>query len=405
MRSILCTALFVLPALPAPAADPPKPNTLTPQESADGWLLLFDGETTFGWNVTGEAKVDDGVLVLGGDKETTVKLSFGYFEAYWERRWEGKDQPRCVLTAHGKKGGTPSTAGMGFSHATAAGKVQWAKEHWKVQADPTVTVSSDSRVNGSTESGMVIDTTIKFAPDCRIAVDVTVPAGTKLFLRNVKLKPAGLKAIFNGKDLTGWKEFPGKKSKFTVTPEGWINIKNGPGDLQTLDQWDDFLLQIDCLSNGKHLNSGVFFRCRPDEYQQGYEAQIHNGFRSEPDKDYTIEEYDPVTHKLMTKKKVKYAAIDYGTGAIYRRMPARRQVAKDYEWFTMTVLAQGRHLAVWVNGIQVTDWTDNRPLNENARNGCKLGKGPISLQGHDPTTDLSFRNIRIVELPKTNGKE
>ena len=66
----------------------------------------------------------------------------------------------------------------------------------------------------------------------------------------------------------------------------------------------------------------------------------------------------------------------------------------------MTVAAAGRHLATWVNGVQVVDWTDNRPLVNNARNGCRLEKGPISFQGHDPTTDLNFRNIRIGELAK-----
>jgi hypothetical protein len=73
-------------------------------------------------------------------------------------------------------------------------------------------------------------------------------------------------------------------------------------------------------------------------------------------------------------------------------------MSKDNEWFTMTVAAQGRHLATWVNGVQVVDWIDNRPENDNARNGAKLAKGNVSLQGHDPTTDLSFRNIRIAEL-------
>src|SRR5207248_5977546 len=128
--------------------------------------------------------------------------------------------------------------------------------------------------------------------------------------------------IFNGKDLTGWKEFPGRKSKFSVTPEGWININNGPGDLQTEQQWDDFVLQLDCISNGDRLNSGVFFRCRPNEYQNGYEAQIHNGFTPEATKEYTLEDYDSQTHKLVGKRKEKYQAIDYGTGAIYRRQPA-----------------------------------------------------------------------------------
>jgi hypothetical protein len=32
-----------------------------------------------------------------------------------------------------------------------------------------------------------------------------------------------------------------------------------------------------------------------------------------------------------------------------------------------------------------------------------VAAGPVSLQGHDKTTDLSFRAIRIAELPlKTN---
>jgi hypothetical protein len=249
----------------------------------------------------------------------------------------------------------------------------------------------------------VNESTFHYGGSSPAPLQFEVPAGHTFRVHKLLLKPVGLKPIFNGKDLTGWKEFPGKQSKFTVTPEGWLNIANGPGDLQTIDQWDDFILQIDCISNGKHLNSGVFFRCRPNEYQNGYEAQIQNGFDPEHPKEYTIEEYDPITHQLVGKKKIKNGALDYGTGAIYRRVPARRSVAKDHEWFTMTILARGNHLAVWVNGIAVTDWIDNRPVSGNARTGCKLGKGPISLQGHDKTTNLSFRNIRIVELPHSNA--
>ena len=57
------------------------------------------------------------------------------------------------------------------------------------------------------------------------------------------------------------------------------------------------------------------------------------------------------------------------------------------------------------NGIQVVAWTDNRPPDENGRNGCRLEKGAISLQGHDPTTDLSFRNLRLAPLPRPKKKE
>jgi hypothetical protein len=226
-----------------------------------------------------------------------------------------------------------------------------------------------------------------------------IPQDGELLLRTIMLRPLGKKTLFNNKNLTGWKQFPGKKSSFFVAG-GLLQVRDGPGDLQTEGQWDDFILQAECKTNRDKLNSGIFFRCRPGEYQQGYEAQIHNGFTPKPEKEYAIEEYDPKTNKLIGTKKVKYTATDYGTGGIYRRIPARREVAQDQEWFAMTIAAQGRHIATWVNGIQVVDWTDNRPLKDNARNGCRLDKGPISLQGHDPTTDISFRNIRIAELSR-----
>ena len=122
--------------------------------------------------------------------------------------------------------------------------------------------------------------------------------------------------------MAGWKEYPGKKSRFTVTKEGWLNVKEGPGDLQTEGQWADFVLQLDCVSNGTHLNSGVFFRCLPGQYQQGYEAQIRNQFTDRPTQEYTVEDYDPGSHRLTGKRKVRSTAVDYGTGAIYRRVPA-----------------------------------------------------------------------------------
>ena len=68
--------------------------------------------------------------------------------------------------------------------------------------------------------------------------------------RNLKLKPLGLKTVFNGKDLSGWKEIPGQKSVYSVTPEGWLNVKNGNGDLQSEAEYGDFVFQLDIFSNG-----------------------------------------------------------------------------------------------------------------------------------------------------------
>ena len=144
----------------------------------------------------------------------------------------------------------------------------------------------------------------------------------------------------------------------------------------------DFTLQLEVFSNGKHLNSGIFFRSIPGEFWNGYESQIQNGYK---DGDRT-------------------QPVDFGTGAIYRRQKARKVVANDFEWFSKTVVAAGDHMAVWVNGYPVTDWTDTRPPKTNPRQGLRREAGTLIIQGHDPTTDLSFRNIRTAELPGGEAK-
>ena len=75
---------------------------------------------------------------------------------------------------------------------------------------------------------------------------------------------------------------------------------------------------------------------------------------------------------------------DFGTGAIYRRVPARKVVSNDNEWFTMTVVADGKHIATWVNGYQTVDWTDDRKENENPRQGLPRREGPALDPGARP---------------------
>jgi hypothetical protein len=334
--------LLVLFAPPVLAAESPKPNTLTPKEIADGWIMLFDGQSTFGWKTSGPVAVKDGAIVLGGATVASIRTlaEFGTCETAIEYSSDSDVNDRVRI-------GFPPDRFDGSSGRKTSLRIEGQKRDVPIQ--PLI---------------------------------AEVPAGARMEIHAIKIRPTGLDSIFNGKDLTGWNRFTANekqaKSKFTVTPEGWLNIKNGPGDLQTEKQWADFVFQGECISNGKALNSGVFFRCIPGQYQQGYEYQIHNGFK---DNDRT-------------------KPADYGTGAIYRRVPARKVVPNDHEWFTMTLIAHGNHISTWVNGYQTVDWTDTRKENENARNGCKLGAGPISLQGHDPTTDLSFRNLRIAELKK-----
>ncbi len=367
MRIFLLACFFLMP-ISLVHAQSAKPNTLTPDEIKDGWILLFDGETTLGW--TGDVQVRDGMLHF--DEKTKARSTFmvtGCRVTFDYR----------IRTPQGKG----EAAGVDFDGIRT-----------RLQPLSGFTTTKDGWLRG-----IWPDAFVETAPQAIVKqgpryLQWKCTDGATLEVRNVKARPTKVETLFNGKDLAGWKIFPGKKSKFTVE-DGAIRIQDGPGDLQTEGKYQNFVFQVEVKSNGKHLNSGVFFRCRDNEYQNGYEAQIRNQFTAEATQEYTLDEYDPKTRKLSGKTKVKSSAVDFGTGAIYRRVPARKEVAKDGEWFTMTVAAQGAHLATWVNGIQQVDWIDNRPISDNARTGCKLEAGHISFQGHDPTTDLSFRNIRI----------
>jgi hypothetical protein len=399
MHRLLAVLLVLSLAVPCWAADEQKPNTLTPKEIAEGWILLFDGETTFGWDAIAKPDVRGGVLIHGSDQDVhaSTTTTFHYYELKLdyliEQTAKNADSVTWHAYPHGKH---PLTMYKGWASATLKIK----DDGIRGITSPIVDKKGATGVGHGFAQGFGPSPVFE-SPVTTQTITFNVPKGSKLSLRNIKLKPLGTKPLFNGKDLSGWKKFDADpkraKSQFTVTNDGWLSIINGPGDLQSTDEWADFVLQLDCRTNGDNLNSGVFFRCIPGQYQNGYEAQIQNQKAKEP-KTYTVEEYDPKTHELKGKKTVENWSQDYGTGAIYRRIPARRSVAKDREWFTMTVVARGRHIATWVNGIQVLDWDDNRSENENARNGCRLKKGPISLQGHDPTTDLNFRNIRIADL-------
>ena len=190
-------------------------------------------------------------------------------------------------------------------------------------------------------------------------------------------RPIELIPFLKTNDLSNFNTERAEQSRFHVEDEV-LHVKGGPGQIETNNEYANFVLQLECKVNGDGLNSGVFFRALRTARGAGYESQIHNAFKGG----------DP------TKP------VDFGTGGIYRRQPARRIIAEDRQWFTKTIVADGPHMAVWVNGYQVSDWTDTRPPHENARNGLRLGPGAIAIQGHDPTTDLSFRNFRVAELPR-----
>ena len=371
-----------------PAKDPPV--LLSKEELAAGWFSLFDGQTLFGWKAHSEAdwKVENGAIVVTSGKpgllcstvqfdNYVLKADFraakGTNSGIFLRTAQVPAMPDIMTKCYELNIAPPDNP---FPTGSLVGRIKYA------QAGETDTWRTFEATVDGPKVVIKLDGTEVLSyddpkPSPRGYIGLQLNSG-KCEFKNIKLQPLGLKSIFNGKDLTGWKEPAGSLSKFTVTKEGELNVKNGKGTLESDPQFGDFILQLECISHAKNLNSGVFLRSIPGEINNGYESQIHNGF----------------------KDGDRAQPLDCGTGGIYRRINARRVVSNDEEWFHKTVIADGPHISVWVNGYQVTDWTDTRKPDKNPRNGLRLEKGTLQIQGHDPTTNLSFRNLKAAEIAK-----
>ena len=196
--------------------------------------------------------------------------------------------------------------------------------------------------------------------------------GPGVEVRKLLVRPLGLKSVFNGKTLDGWTVLPhprlpkAKQAHWRVEKEV-IVAEGGPGALE-LDaaKYGDFVLQVEARTRKKLVNGGVFFRAIPGDFLNGYEAQIFNA-----------------CYQHDSAKPARFS-----TGAIDDRQLARRLVSRGEVPFVMTIIANGPHIATWVNGYQMVDWTDERKPHENPREGQRQKPGTIQLQAHDPETAL-----------------
>jgi hypothetical protein len=206
-----------------------------------------------------------------------------------------------------------------------------------------------------------------------------IQLGDGVVIRELAIRPLGLTSILPRASLSGWERVahPRPRSGRPVVwqvVDGALRLSGGPGGLEYRGgQFGDLVLQVRARTRARYANGGIFFRSQPGQYLLGYEAQIYN----------RCEAGDPSRPSL------------YATGAIDDRQNARRLVSRDFQPFSLTVIARGPHLATWVNGYQVTDWTDVRPARDNPRQGRRTEPGTIQLQAHDAGTDVEILDIQV----------
>jgi hypothetical protein len=392
MKTLLAVLVAALPLM---AAD----NTLTSKEVSQGWLLLFDGETLHGWSpeVGAKWKADNGLLVSDGGEYGWLRTNTQFSDFILKLEFQTAPDGNSGVFLRSKKGRDAHVTGYELqiydghkeyptggilNHAKPQRKSEIKQGKWHSYEIFCLGTQTLIKLDGKKTAGMTDSKSLAGYIGLQYNKDKPVA------FRNIKIQPLGLAPIFNGKNLSGWQEVqppraPKEPAVWSVK-KGLLHVEKGPGHLETKALYDDFVLQLEIKTNPKdanhHPNSGIFLRGKPNGYWTGYEIQIRNEY----------------------KNNDRTQAVDTGSGGIYFHQPARRVVSNDGEFYVQTVIAQGRHLATWVNGYPVASWDDPYPEGDAGprQKQALLKAGPISLQAHDPTTNLDFRNIRIKSLGK-----
>lgn len=177
-------------------------------------------------------------------------------------------------------------------------------------------------------------------------------------------------SLFNGQDLQGWQKIGNEK---WVVEEGAIygeGITNEYGYLATEKEYQDFHLSLrfKCEASG---NSGVY---------------IHTQFA-------------PNSAKVTQGRQIEIdRAIGHHTGGIYGDgkgwiawpAPEFEAILRPNDWNDMLIKVEGRRYLVWLNGVQILDFTYPAPVAK---------RGLIALQLHSGGEGrMRFKDIYVRDL-------
>ncbi len=408
----------------------PQHNKLTRAEKADGWELLFDGETLNGWRDFNGDTLSNAWTVVDGCIQAKGAGSDGSGYIVTEKEYENFIIDWDWKLTYGGNSGmiyhvvedpyfkVPYVTGPeyqlidneGWEEKYAPSKLQdWQKlgvdyaMHLPCADSMFVNPQGEwnnSRIvfdNGHVEHYLNGHKLLEFeawtpewfalkhsgkwknAPEYGIATRGVIciqDHGDPASFRNIKIKELPRKPgkeikLFNGKDLSGWEVYG--TEKWYVDEEGHLVCESGEdkkyGYLATDRYYDDFDLTVEFkqISNG---NSGIFFH----SFVEPKNAKVH-GWQCEvaPKGNDTAGIYE-----------------SYGRGWLVQIPEEKENILKEGEWNTIRLRVEGDKVQTWLNGEAMIEIEDE-----------KIGdaQGRIALQIHDGgDVKVLWRNLKLTTL-------
>jgi thiamine biosynthesis lipoprotein ApbE len=193
--------------------------------------------------------------------------------------------------------------------------------------------------------------------------------------------PEGFRALFNGRDLSGWRGLVGGPPKMRAMDPASLREAQTEADRVMSAHWSvrDGVLHFD--GKGSHLVTAGDYR----------DFELRLDWKITPGGDSGI--------YLRGVPQVQIWDNAIGSGGLYnnQKNPSRPLVVADHapgQWNAFRIVMVGDRVSVWLNGSLVVDdtplenyWERDRPLYET---------GPIELQSHG--SELWFRRVWIREI-------
>jgi len=366
-------------------------SSLPAVEAREGWLQLFDGDTSFGWIIeSGDWRVKDKSLVASGPSINRLRTtaSFSDFDLKFEARFTGPATLMFRVDPNSK----PEQPGFRFSlndgslADSSKGSPGVTNSGWN-----TFEITADKESLTAVINGKKL-LEIKNGKNRVGYLEFASANGARLELRSVRLRPLDLDNIYNGTNLDGWKAVgapaPPKGSNLKLSglwhkpkPKsaawsgaGVIHGESGVGQLESANGYDDFVLQFlggaEVAREQEHSSAQMFFRGDAGQFKTGYAVD------------------------LVDRKGGRTRANE-GTGSLIELQPARFPAAFEASNLTGTVIARAHRLSIWINGLLVTDYYDSRP-----EGVYRSAAGTLGFRLENETAKLDIREVRVAVLPK-----
>ncbi len=193
----------------------------------------------------------------------------------------------------------------------------------------------------------------------------------------------GWTPLFNGKDLTGWKNpYDWGESKVV---DGEIHLTaNKKFFLITEKNYSDFVFEGEVLLPKGKANSGFMFRCNVKKNKVfGYQAEVDGS-----DRRWSGGLYDEGRRGWLWPSK---KGENKESSQAHFKKPQVRDALKRDGWNKYRITCLGDKIKIEVNGVVTTEFTD-----------ATDAEGPIGIQHHgEKGQTYRFRNLRLRELPKS----